>query len=308
MKKKNLKIVMLVVWAIVLLVVLFFVVKLNYFNNAKQIDAADKIKNEIPLEETYPENTASDIITSASSTFVKYAFPQLSIGIPKDTNYVPIIMYHQIRVYPEPGKKFNKIAAALSVSPESFKEQMQWLVSNNYETINFTQLVKYLNKEITFEGKKPIILTFDDGYKNAYQEALPIMEKFKQKGIFYIVSTYHGRNGFVSDEEIKDLEKRGMIVGSHTRRHSNLKNLSISAAMEEIVGSKDDLEILLGHKVEDFAYPYSERNASTIDLLKKAGYQSAVLINPIVATEKNDLFKLPRIWVYDNADFSKMFP
>lgn len=308
MKKQNIQIAVLVVGLIILLVTLFFVVKINYFSNAKQLYSSTKLRNETTLEENYLHNVTPEIITTASSTVIKYAFPQLSIRIPKDINYVPILMYHQIRVYPMPGQKFSKVAAALSVSPESFKKQMQWLNDNNYITINATQLIKYLNKEITFGNKKPIMLTFDDGYENAYKEVIPVMESFKQIGTFYIISTYHGRHGYLNDDEIKDLEKRGMTIGSHTRNHPNLKTVSASNAADEIIGSKNDLEMLLGHKVVDFAYPYGEHNDAVIALLKKAGYQSAVVINPIVATAQNDLLKLPRIWAYDNADFSKMLP
>ncbi len=300
--------------AVLFLLALFFIAGYSSYYEKKYFKTEEAQNFVVVLAESYKEasSTFLGLAEIASSTLlttttVKF-FPQLHIRVPKDAHFVPILMYHHIRDYPHPEEKFSFMAAALSVSPSNFKKQLSWLVEHNYVTITPEQLVKYFKNEISFGDKKPIMLTFDDGYENAYKEALPLLEANKQIGVFYIISSYHGRRGYLGDKEIKELDSKGMVIASHTRRHPNLRKLSATSAMEEMVGSKNDLEKLLGHKILNFAYPYGEYNQADKDMLKKVGYVTAVAINPVFATEKSDLLSLPRVWAFNNVDFSKLLP
>ena len=143
---------------------------------------------------------------------------------------IPIFMYHYIRDYSNPN---DPIGVNLSVSPEKFEEHLAWIKERGYQTV-FTNFFKN-QKPISL---KPIILTFDDGYQDAYDNAFPILQKYQMAGMFYLIVNKIGTPGYLTWNEIVEMQKAGMSFGSHTLTHSNLKNLSPANIEREIKGSK----------------------------------------------------------------------
>ncbi len=92
---------------------------------------------------------------------------------------VPVLCYHHIRHYYNP---FDPTGQMLSVAPDKFQEQMQWLYDHNFQTITPGQLTEVLNGQLVMD-KKPIIITFDDGYENASEEIYPILKHYDFTGV-----------------------------------------------------------------------------------------------------------------------------
>jgi len=140
----------------------------------------------------------------------------------KTTKYdVPVLMYHYVRIAPE-GDTLGK---NLSVTPQNFVDQMAWLKQNNYATIKVSDLADPNKKEISkiiAENKKPIAVTFDDGYEDAYIAAYPALQKEGFIGTFYIIRDFIGRPGYMNQNQINELDFIGNEIGSHTLSHLDL--------------------------------------------------------------------------------------
>jgi len=93
----------------------------------------------------------------------------------------------------------------LTVSPEDFAKQSQWLASNGYKAITLLQLYRALAGDFILPEERPVILTFDDGYSNIFTYALPVMRFFNQTAVFFVITDYLDSPGYLSWEQVKKL-------------------------------------------------------------------------------------------------------
>lgn len=235
----------------------------------------------------FPKNEASEItsvVATPSSTNNTATFPKIE-------NYqIPILMYHYIRIADEN----DELGKNLSVTPANFEDQLKWLKENNYETLKISNLAdpeKKVLSKIIGEGKNPIVLTFDDGYEDAYTNALPIMQKYGFVGVFYIIRNSVGKPEYMNQTQIAKMAEAGMEIGSHTLSHPNLTSLDADAAQKQIVDSKETASA--------FCYPAGKFNDTVVDLVKNAGYTTATTTQSGVANQDSNLFELPRIRMQD---------
>lgn len=210
---------------------------------------------------------------------------------------VPILMYHYIRDFNDPN---DQIGTNLSVSPIVFDKQIKWLQDNGYQAVNFDYLINPYALSL-----KPIIITFDDGYKDAYTDAFPILKKYGFTGTFYIITSYVGKAEYMSWTQIQELRKSSMNIGSHTLTHPDLANSANTRVIKEVTESKSTIEEKIGSIINDFCYPSGKYNNEVITELKKAGYKTAVTVKSGIVTQNSDLFELPRIRVTSQTNLSK---
>lgn len=217
---------------------------------------------------------------------------------------VPILMYHYIRVVTDTN---DTLGANLSVSPNIFSRQLDYLVANNYQTITLTQLRDgFAGSYKIDKTKKPIVITFDDGYDDAYTQAYPILKSHNMIGIFYIISGQIGQSERMTSQQIIDLDKNGMIIGSHTESHLDLTSVTSAELNNQLSDSKKTLEQLLKHQVSDFCYPAGKYNDGVALKVDDSGYSTAVTTKNGVANNDSDLFELPRIRMQNSTDLSKV--
>ena len=207
---------------------------------------------------------------------------------------MPILMYHHIRDFDDPA---DQIGTNLSVSPEKFTKQLDLIKSEGYTTITFNDLDT---------GKiptKPIILTFDDGYKNFYQNAYPELTKREIVGTVFVIVNDIGKNEYMNEKEIEEVSSNGIEIGSHTLSHPDLSKLSSDKAQEEISNSKKTLKSLTGNNIISFCYPSGKFSEETVKNVKEAGYKYAVTTKSKITTFEN-LFELNRYRVNSDTSIS----
>jgi len=218
---------------------------------------------------------------------------------------LPILMYHYIRQ--PPSIRGDWLGYKLSVSPADFTAQVDSLYGNGYHPVDFNDVRAY------FAGKeplpsKPVVITFDDGYADLFTTAYPILAKHRFKAVAYIVSGFVGRPGYVTSEQVVELDHNGIQIASHTVDHANLARSSAGTTMRELVDSKRWLEQLVGHPVVDFAYPSGQFNAQVVAEVQRAGYDTAVTTMDSVEHTRADRYIWTRIRVGGGesmADFTK---
>ncbi len=220
----------------------------------------------------------------------------------------PILMYHQIDVSPPRGTPLR----GLTVTPEKFARQMGFLKLMGYRGICMTELEPYLRGQIT---GKVVGITFDDGYRNNLEHALPILCKQGFTATCYAVSNAsQGRNFWdeskgvpqkplMSHTEMREWVSSGMELGAHTRHHADLTGLHPQIASDEILGSRIELEDIVGHEVRHFCYPFGRYSPAHIQLVQNAGYTTATTTQRGRAMVEDSLFELPRVLIAHSNHF-----
>ncbi len=206
--------------------------------------------------------------------------------------FVPILMYHHIRENPHPE---NIVWQTLHISPKFLDEELNYLETHNFHVIGLDDLYEALTSGKALP-ENPIVLTFDDGYRSFYENAFPLLKKHNMKAIDFVITQGVGASAYLTWDEIAEMDRSGLIqFGAHTRHHANLPDLSHNSIIEEIKGSKADLESHLHKKIDWFAYPYGSYNDFAISVVEEAGFKGAVstIYGPIQS--KDNLFLMHRI-------------
>ncbi|HET9410653.1 MAG TPA: polysaccharide deacetylase family protein, partial [Candidatus Dormibacteraeota bacterium] len=186
---------------------------------------------------------------------------------------VPILMYHYIRDVP---RSAGQLSFNLSVTPADFNLQMKWLHLNNYHAITFDDLRAYFAGLHSLPSK-PVVITLDDGYRDLFTTAYPILRAYGFVAVAYIVTGFVGRPRYVTSDMVLQMDHDGIEIASHTVDHADLAKMSLPSMTYEVMESKRWLEMLLGHPVLDFAYPSGKFDAAAEAELAAAGYSTAVI-------------------------------
>lgn len=120
-----------------------------------------------------------------------------------------------------------------------------------------------------------VTLAFDDGWKSAYENAIPILNEAGFKSTQFIVTNRFDFPAYVTEEQVNDMEADGHEIGAHTRTHRHLTDLSLDEAHQEIEGSRQDLLNIGVDTVSSFAYPFGDYNEEIVSMVKNAGYTGA---------------------------------
>lgn len=194
-------------------------------------------------------------------------------GLYGPCKYVPILMYHHITDN-ETAKAIE--ATYLNVPPEIFREQLDYLAGRGYTIIGLDEMVKMIKDNSL--PPKPVVLTFDDAYRNFYDTAYPILKEKNAKATVFVISQFVGGERYVTWSQLAEMANSGLIlVGDHTLNHPYLSKISADEVRNQIVSAKNIIESNIGRSVEYFAYPYGNSSLTAKEVLKNSGFKGAVL-------------------------------
>lgn len=209
----------------------------------------------------------------------------------KDLKYndkgIPVIMYHSIKY-----EKDNPVR----LSKELFESEMKYLKDNNYKTLTLDELYTFFENN-TPVPKKSVVLTFDDGYKDNYETAYPILKKYGFKATVFVITNCIDTGEYLTSPQLKKLDKNGFDVESHTANHETLSELSYDKQYDTVSKSKEKLEKLLNKKVKYIAYPCGKYNNDTIKAVKNAGYKLAVSTDGKWSDKSDGIYTLDRVFI-----------
>ena len=219
---------------------------------------------------------------------------------------IPVIMYHRVVNNENEGGVHGTYITA-----KKFDEHMKYLKEHDYEPITFKELLKLNYRNRFNNGKKYIILTFDDGYEDNYKIAFPILKKYQFKCIIYLVSHLNYNKWDVEVPEnpekkfplmtwgmIKEMQEYGIEFGGHTMTHQKLAHMPFEQAKEEITKSTQFLEEKLEEKLVCFAYPYGDLNEQVKEFVRNSSYSFAVATDSGDLSFSEDLFQIRRIGIF----------
>ncbi len=215
---------------------------------------------------------------------------------------VPILMYHNIGY--EKGGFF--------VTPENFAKQMMYIKKNGYEVITLDELVRSIKDKKNLKRNK-VVITFDDGYKDNFQYAYPVLKKLEFPATIFLVTDFIGKKftgegkEFMNWDEVMVMSKDKISFGGHTKAHLYLGLMNDEkVALDEITGSKKAIEERIDMPVDYFCYPSGGFNEKVKELVAQAGYKGACTTNRGFAKLNRDVYELKRIKV-TNSDAAKPF-
>jgi peptidoglycan/xylan/chitin deacetylase (PgdA/CDA1 family) len=195
-------------------------------------------------------------------------------------SYGPVVlMYHAVGEDGEPAGRYI-------VPRRTLARQLHWLWLAGYRVIGADELVARRTSH-RLPPARSVAITFDDGYADNHRLGVPELLRRGYCATFFVVTSALGkantwdREGelagrpLMGADQLFDLERHGMEIGSHTRRHPALAGLDPATLEDELAGSRADLETLLRHPVRTFAYPYGSVDAAAADGVERAGYDGA---------------------------------
>jgi peptidoglycan/xylan/chitin deacetylase (PgdA/CDA1 family) len=207
---------------------------------------------------------------------------------------VPVLMYHEIA-------DISVTPSRLAVSPGAFADQMAYLHDTGFTAMTAGALSAIIADGAGDLPKRPVVLTFDDGYGDFYSQALPLLKRHGFTGTLFMTTGWIGKEGekkrMLNWRELAEIEQSGIEIGAHTCKHPQLDQLPESEIREELYVSKGLLEDNLGLKVPGLAYPFGYSDARVRRVARDVGYDYGYSVGNAMTTGAADAFTLPRLTV-----------
>ncbi len=205
--------------------------------------------------------------------------PVNPIGVrPGAVQTVPILCYH----------RFGAGGGKMSVPPERFAAQLEWLARNDYRVIRLSQLTAFLEGREALP-QRAVVITIDDGYESVYRQAWPLLKRYGFPATVFVYTDFIGAGDALNWSQLAEMSAGGLVeIQAHSKTHRNLierlageTDERYAAAIEaEIRGPRDQLERRLGTAVRSYAFPYGDANDAVLAALTRQRYQLAVTVHP----------------------------
>ena len=224
-----------------------------------------------------------------------------------------IICYHCIKDEGNPNLRPAKVA--------DFDKQMQYL-SKVYNPISLDQMAQHIQNGTSLPSKA-VAVTFDDGYRDNYENAYPILRKYNIPATFFLTTgfigtgqipkwdkAYHTNENtlMLSWEQVLKMSGNGIAFGSHTLTHPFLTRIPLKQAQKEICMSKDIIEQKIGTPITTFSYPSGNFDSNIKQIVKEAGYSAAVSTIPGYNSMHVDVHALKRNVIQLQSVYHRLFP
>jgi peptidoglycan/xylan/chitin deacetylase (PgdA/CDA1 family) len=214
---------------------------------------------------------------------------------------VPVLMYHYIS---KPPDNADATLRDLAVDPNNFRLQMAYLKAQGYHTITPETLIAALTAGGPLPDK-PIMLTFDDGYADAFSNAYPILKENGQTGTFFIITGLMNQSGYLTWDQAKIMLAGGMSFGDHSKTHQNMAGRTDVWLKTEIFDTRDDIRAHLGFTPTVFCYPMGRYDRETVKVVQEAGFKMAFTTRGSSYLNSTQMLALPRVRIHGSTTLFK---
>lgn len=225
--------------------------------------------------------------------------------------WFPILAYHSVSDVGTPS--FQRY----TLSPDDFREHLQYLAHSGYVTFTVSDLANQLNSGVELPAHA-VALTFDDAFEDFYTTALPALIEFEMKATLFIPSAFVGTTStwldreeesgrrIVSWSQLREIAAVGIECGAHSHTHPELDRLAPAELEREIRTSKTVLEQRLRTRIEAFAYPFGYHSRAVRRATGAAGFRAACAVGETSASATSDPLALPRLTVVHGTDVARL--
>lgn len=214
-----------------------------------------------------------------------YLSPKIDTAAIPSGRQVPVLMYHAVS-----DQTWG--LEGLFLSPSDMEAQLKYLTENGYDPIFFSDL-PHLD-----QYKKPVILTFDDGYNNNYTDLYPLLQKYNVKATIFVIPASVGGQYSMTAAQIKEMSDSGLVsIQSHTQDHKELASLSADQQKQQFAQSQLAIARMTGHIPSVLSYPSGSYDSNTLSLAPEY-FDMAVKSRGGLWTVQNNFFEIDRYPVY----------
>lgn len=255
-----------------------------------------------------------DLARVAQRVLGVYESARMALAVPE---FIPVLMYHKIPDQP-PATRHQ-----IFVTKENFARHLAYFKSRGLSPITFLDYQDFASgrRKLAEFPRRPIMLTFDDGYLDNYTNLLPLMQQYGYRGVLYLLGDFEVRYNqwdlaedpsepraeLMSEAQKQAFVAAGWEIGAHTLTHPRLANLPAAEAAHEMAASKAELERRLGIEVLSFAYPYGNLSAETKRLAAEAGFTYAVATDSGGLHLEDDRMQIFRINMFPHESAGSLF-
>ncbi len=250
----------------------------------------------------------------AAEVLAVYQAARMQKAVP---GFLPVLMYHKIPDAPIATKH------QIYVTKDHFEQHLAYFQRRGLTPITFADYLQFARGERPLADfpARPIVLTFDDGYRDNYTNLLPLMRRYGYRGVLYLLGDFtvdHNRWDLAADptepraDLMDEAQKRefvaaGWEIGAHTMSHPRLSTLPLSEATAEIQCSKTRLEQVLATEVVSFAYPYGDLNEDLKIAVRAAGFAFGVATDTGALRLEDDRMQVFRINMFPHETTGSLF-
>jgi peptidoglycan/xylan/chitin deacetylase (PgdA/CDA1 family) len=220
----------------------------------------------------------------------------------------PVLMYHGVAEDP------TRAARGLSVHPAAFAAQLERLCELGFTTVTLSQLAAGLQGRQALP-ERPIAITFDDGYANFHDEALPVLDRLAMPATLFVTTGWLRDAGahaagrpldeMLAWNQVVEAAATGVEIGGHSHSHPQLDQLAGVAVRQELTTCTALLEDRLGRSVTSFAYPYGYSNARVRREMQAAGYVAACAVGNETADARHGSYAVPRLTIRRSTSLAR---
>ena len=219
---------------------------------------------------------------------------------------IPILTYHSVTDHPVDAlRRWN-------VTPAHFRDHIAYLTDAGYTSFTIAEYARLLQSAEPTLPERAVVITFDDGFADFRDSALPILLDHGVAATLFVSTAYVGRtsgwlgpdnlSAFLGWDDLVAIDRAGVEIGSHSHRHVALDELARAEARQEIERSRELLTAHLGHTVTSFAYPFGYHDAAVKQLVAAADFLDACAVKNTLSGVGDDRFAIGRILVEDDPD------
>jgi peptidoglycan/xylan/chitin deacetylase (PgdA/CDA1 family) len=211
--------------------------------------------------------------------------------------YIPVLLYHRV----------GYTQGYLTITPERFTADLEYLKDRGYQAVSLEKFQNFMLDRDVQMPDKPVLITFDDGYLDNYQNAFSILTQYGMTASFFIISGMLWDENRMTPRHIAEMAQAGMSFGSHTVTHRSLGELSEDEIRTELSDSKITLESILGTPVSSIAYPKGSFSQATVKIAEELGYIGGFTTISGRCSKDMPDFVLKRIPIFSyDADLGKI--
>ena len=181
------------------------------------------------------------------------------------------------------------------------KTQLKYIQDEGYATLTLSELKDYILNNSPIP-KKSILITFDDGYMDNYDNAFPILKDFNMVATIFCITSNLDGSYYLSKDAINEMSNYGIDIESHTVNHPHLNEMTYDEQLTELIESKKTLESITGKKIDSIAYPFGDFNDDSIKAAKDAGYTLGFTTKRGLSDRDDNPLKLDRIYISSKYD------
>jgi peptidoglycan/xylan/chitin deacetylase (PgdA/CDA1 family) len=214
----------------------------------------------LPTETAIPQPTVEPVVRATQVVIP----PTPDATARLRTVRLPILMYHYIEPWPAEADKYRQ---SLTVKPEDFAAQMQYLHDNGYAVVSLYDLAAAITLGTPLP-EKAVAITFDDGYRSLMEHAAPVMQEYGFTGTVFVVTEFtdFGQPQYLSWSQLKDLFALGWNIEPHTKTHIELAGRPRDLQLYQMLGSIETIEANLGVRPRFICYPAGKFDETTLQL------------------------------------------